>query len=152
MENVERKILIPENFHQLPDDQKELISNEMFQYLWGWKNKKHDKPISVNGEVYWLRKSPNQGYFIFYTDEHASIWGEQMFLRYERHIGVGHFRLHPSKRKEDFHTIAEIICGDWVEGVVGAKQRVEDWKVRRKELFPEKYEKDATHEDKCEVA
>lgn len=152
MEDVERKILIPENFHQLPDDQKELISNAMFQYLWGWKNNKHDKPISVNGVVYWLRKSPNQGFFIFYTDEHASIWGEQWFFPYERHIGVGYFRLLRSTRKKDFHTIAEIICSDWVEGVAGAKRTVEKWKVRRKKLLPEKYGEDATYEDKCEVA
>ena len=131
----------------------ELISNEMFQYLWGWKNKKHKKPISVNGEVYWLRKSPNQGYIIFYTDEHASIWGEQMFSPYERHICFAYFRSLPSTRKENFHRIAKDICGDWtVERVASAKQRVEDWKVRRKELLPEKYGEDATYEDKCEVA
>ena len=153
MEDVERKILIPENFWELPDDQKELISNEMFQYIWGWKNKKHDKPISVNGVVYWIIQSPppNKNIFHFCNEEQVAVWKYDLVYRqtpFARPIGGVDFYRHRKPKKVDFQRIAGEICREWRESrVADANQRVEDWKVRRRELFIEHYGVDTPYHD-----
>ena len=153
MEDVERKILIPDEFHRLTEDEQETISNEMFQYLWGWKNKKHDKPISVNGELYWIIQSPrpNRNTHHFCNEEQVAVWDDSQF-RYQpfaRPIGVVNFYLLKGyTRKTDFQRIAHQVCCEWMEKrVADAKRQVEDWKVRRKELFIKTFGEDMTYHD-----
>ena len=152
MENVERKILIPENYCELPEDQREPISNEMFQYLWGWKNKKHDKPISVNGVVYWIIQSPPpNGYsFSLCNEEQVAVWDDIVFSQkpYARPIGVVDFHRRRKHKKVDFQRTAGNICREWSQhSVANANQKVEDWKVRRRELFIKHYGKDMSYHD-----
>jgi hypothetical protein len=153
MENVERTILIPDDFHRLTEDEQETISNEMFQYLWGWKNKKHDKPISVNGVVYWIIQSrpPNRTSFSFCNEEQVAVWDDFLFSQqpYARPIGVAGFRRERNyQKKGDFQRIAHRICGGWIEHYIAdANQRVEDWKVRRREICVEHFGVDMPYHD-----
>lgn len=156
MEDVERKILIPENFWELPEDQQEPISNEMFQYLWGWKNKKHDKPISVNGEVYWIIQSPppNRTTFHFCNEEQVAVWNDDVYYQqpFARPIGVASFySFRKRQKKGDYQRIAHNICCEWRENYVAdANHKVEDWKVRRREIFIEQYGVDMPYHDPYE--
>ena len=157
MVNVERKIIIPEDFYLLPEDQQELISNELFQYLWGWKNNKHDKPISVNGEVYWIIQSPppNRITFYFCNEEQTDIWKNDILFYqrpYARPIGVVDFYRNKFNRKKvDFQETARQICCDWREyNVTNGNREVEEWKVRRREIFVEHYGVDMPYHDPYE--
>lgn len=137
----EYEIIIQGGFFELPEEQKKSISDQMFQYLWGWKNNKHDKPILVNGELYWIIQSPppNKTSFCFCNEEQVALWSDITYCQrpFARPIGVAEFKLHQSRcKKDDVQRISRKICNEWSEGrIVDAKQRVEDWKVRREELF-----------------
>ena len=149
----EGKIIIQGGFFELPEEQKKPRSDQMFQYLWGWKNKRHDKPVLVNGELYWIIQSPppNKTSFCFCNEEQVAVWNDIAFNQqpFSRPIGVAEFSLFRSyRKKDDVQRIAIRICNEWTEHrIAEAKKRVENWKVRRKELFIKHYGADMPYSD-----
>ena len=149
----EGKIIIQGGFFELPEEQKKPISDQMFQYLWGWKNKRHDKPVLVNGELYWIIQSPppNKTSFCFCNEEQTAVWNDFAYSQqpFATPIGVTVFSLGKGRRKKcDFQQIANKICKEWSDySIADAKQTVEDWKVLRRELFIKQFGADMPYYD-----